>query len=365
MMGEFWEFIQKILLSAWNMIEGASVWMMVSYTVAGVLHEYLTTERLQKSRVGTTHLSGIFWATITGMFIPICSCGSIPLGIGLYYSGAYLGPTLAFMTANPMINPIAVILSLGLLGKEITIIYVITGFVAPMIIGLIANRFAGDEMYLKRTEPEKQPIKLSFDEKPSHIERILNGLRWSYTELAVTVSKYTVTGMLTAALIFGIVPQSAIQRYLGDPSMISMFGITVIAAFMYVCAVGHIPFIAALVASGAAPGVAITFLMAGAGTNLGELITIRKTIGKRAMIMYFFLMVIISNAVGYFANRILPNFKPVLDFDAATNGISYANHMLISVPEWVHVACTLVLIGYAAYAFYRELRKKAAARRAD
>ncbi|MFR6349905.1 MAG: permease [Enterocloster aldenensis] len=47
------------------------------------------------------------------MLIPICSCGTIPLGISLYYSGAYLGPTLAFMTSSPMINPIAVILCWG------------------------------------------------------------------------------------------------------------------------------------------------------------------------------------------------------------------------------------------------------------
>ena len=43
------------------------------------------------------------------MFIPICSCGTIPLGISMYYSGAYLGPTLAFMTSTPMINPLAIV----------------------------------------------------------------------------------------------------------------------------------------------------------------------------------------------------------------------------------------------------------------
>ena len=83
---------------------------------------------------------------------------------------------------------------------------------------------------------------------------------------------------LIAGLIFNVVPQSFIQDYLGQPGFVSLLGITVIAALMYVCAVGHIPFIAALVASGAAPGVAITFLMAGAGTNIPELLTISRMI---------------------------------------------------------------------------------------
>ena len=43
------------------------------------------------------------------------------------------------MTSTPMINPIALLLAYGLLGKEIATIYLITGFVAPMVIGMIAN----------------------------------------------------------------------------------------------------------------------------------------------------------------------------------------------------------------------------------
>ena len=209
-----------------------------------------------------------------------------------------------------------------------------------MIIGIVANRFAKDELHIemKRQKDEaaiqidtdeedgSEPmIQLEFEE-PGFWEKIKSGLRWSLTELSVTISKYTVTGMLIAGVLFNIVPQSFIQDYLGNPGFVSLFGITVVAALMYVCAVGHIPFIAALVASGAAPGVAITFLMAGAGTNIPELLTISKTIGKRAMFMYFGMVVVISNIVGYITNRLLmPGFTPVLNYDQTQHTISYAN----------------------------------------
>ena len=260
------------------MLNSASVWMVISFAIAGALHEFLSPEKMKKSSICSSRISGVFWVTVFGMLIPICSCGTIPLGISLYYSGAYLGPTLAFMTSSPMINPIAVILCWGLLGKEITIIYVITGFVAPMLIGLHLPGIG---------EQDGQPAILLEEEAVSFKDKLLSGLKWSFTELSVTVCKYAVSGMLIAGLIFNIFPQSAVQTYLGNPGIISLFGITVVAALMYVCAVGHIPFIAALVASGAAPGVAITFLMAGASTNIPELLTINRTIGKRAMIMYF------------------------------------------------------------------------------
>lgn len=356
------------------MLNSSSSWMVFSFAVAGVLHEFLKPEKIQKTAIGSKRISGVFWTTLSGMFIPICSCGTIPLGISMYYSGAYLGPTLAFMTSTPMINPLAVILAWGLLGKEITIIYIITGFVAPMIIGIVANHFAGNELHIGlrnknneeaegtiflETDEEEEPamIQLEFEE-PSVWEKLKSGLRWSFTELSVTISKYTVSGMLIAGFLFTVVPQSFVQDYLGNPGMISLLGITVVAALMYVCAVGHIPFIAALVASGAAPGVAITFLMARAGTNIPELLTISKTIGKRAMFMYFSMVVVISNLVGYLTNRLLmPGFNPVLDFDRTSHTIQQAK-LIIALPDWGEWICSGILVAYAAYALSTAIRSK-------
>ena len=375
MISELGSFIFSIIQSAWSLLNSSSSWMVFSFAVAGVLHEFLKPEKIQKTAIGSKRISGVFWTTLSGMFIPICSCGTIPLGISMYYSGAYLGPTLAFMTSTPMINPLAVILAWGLLGKEITIIYIITGFVAPMIIGIVANHFAGNELHIGlrnknneeaegtislETDEEEEPamIQLEFEE-PSVWEKLKSGLRWSFTELSVTISKYTVSGMLIAGFLFTVVPQSFVQDYLGNPGMISLLGITVVAALMYVCAVGHIPFIAALVASGAAPGVAITFLMAGAGTNIPELLTISKTIGKRAMFMYFSMVVVISNLVGYLTNRLLmPGFNPVLDFDRTSHTIQQANKLIIALPDWGEWICSGILVAYAAYALFTAIRSK-------
>ena len=57
-----------------------------------------------------------------------------------------------------MINPIALLLAFGLLGKEVAIIYLITGFVAPMIIGIVANRFAKEELHNRNEKAERRGI---------------------------------------------------------------------------------------------------------------------------------------------------------------------------------------------------------------
>lgn len=254
MMTEVLEFFNSIFQSAWSMLNSSSHWIIFSFIVAGLLHEFIKPENMQKTSIGSTKISGVFWTTVSGLCLPICSCGTIPLGISLYYSGAYLGPTLTFMTSTPMINPLAVLMTWGLLGKEITIIYVITGFVGPMLIGIIANKFAGDELHiglrnkkyggsevsviLESDEDEEEEsgsgmIQLEFEEM-TFWEKIKSGLRWSATELSVTISKYSVSGMLMAGLLFTIMPQSFIQDYLGQPGVISLMGIAVVASFMYV-----------------------------------------------------------------------------------------------------------------------------------
>lgn len=254
MMIDIYEFLYSIFQTAWSMLDSSSSWVIFSFIVAGLLHEFIKPEQMQKTAIGSTKFTGVLWSTLTGMMLPICSCGTIPLGISMYYSGAYLGPTLTFMTSTPMINPLAVVMCWGLLGPEITIIYVITGFIGPMLIGIIANKFAGDELHIalrqKKYGEGEVSVKLEMDgdddegslggmiqlefEEPSFWDKIKTGLRWSATELAVTVSKYSITGMLMAGLLFTIVPQSFIHDYLGQPGVISLMGIAVIAALMYV-----------------------------------------------------------------------------------------------------------------------------------
>ena len=357
-MNEILDFLYSIIITAWNFLNSASCYIVISFFIAGLIHEFVGIDQMKKFAIGSTKISGILATTIVGMIIPICSCGTIPLGISMYYSGAYLGPVLTFMTSSPMINPIAIVLSYGLLGKEIATIYLITGFFAPFLIGIISNKFAGPELYYKPAyENANKRIELD-KEKKSVLEKIKSGLHWSFFELSIVISKFTISGMLIAGVLFSIVPQEMIQKYLGNPGAISLLGITVVACLMYVCAVGHIPFIAAIVASGAAPGVAITFLMAGCATNIAELISIRKLIGKRAVIIYATSVILLSEIVGYITNLLLPNFKPILKYDNINHSISYANKFIIEFPSILKYLCSALLIFYSLISLYRYLKKK-------
>ena len=337
------EFLKSMLLASISMLNGASPWLIFSFTIAGLLHDVLSPRRFHKS-LGNTKISSLLKVTISGMFLPICSCGTIPLGLSMYYSGAYLGPVLAFMTSTPIINPIAVILSYGLLGKEITIIYLIVGFTLPIFIGIIANKFGGNELKLSGIEEQIATANLETEDDITILDKIKSGMIWAYNDLALVVSKYVILGMLLGGFIITAFPNSFIQKYLGNPSMLSLGNVAILATVMYVCAVGHIPFIAALVASGAAPGAAITFLMAGAATNFPELISIYNVIGKRAAIMYGTLVAGSSLLVGAITNKLLmPNFKPAINFNSIDSSIEGANKLIFAAPEPLKYLCSAII----------------------
>jgi len=351
------EALTDIISMSLQILNDVSPWLIISFAAAGLMHNVLKPEKFQRM-LGNRKLSSIVKATLSGMLLPVCSCGVIPLGLGMYYSGAYLGPTLAFMVATPIINPAAVLLAYGLLGPQIATIYLISGFTVPIVIGVLGNMFSGSEIHAPGMDQPSETIELEADEDISLRQKLLSGLHWGFMDLGVMVSKYIVPGILLAGAIITVAPQSMIQQYLGNPGMISILGIAVIGSVMYVCAVGHIPFVAALVASGAAPGVAITFLMTGAATNLPELISIYKMIGKRTVAIYTLTVLAISMLIGLLTNLMLmPDFVPFFNFDKTSHAVGIANMLIFSAPPLLKYLSSVLVFVLFTYAFLPRIKK--------
>ncbi len=349
--------IYKILASSVEFLNTSSDWLILSFLLAGLLHHILSPDRLQEM-LGNKRVATLGKAIASGLLLPICSCGVIPLGLGLYFSGAYLGPALAFMVSCPIINPAAVIMAFGLLGPQLALCYLVTGLVAAFAIGMFGNALAGRELQAPGMEHQGERVSLEDADPVSLSSKLLSGLQWGFADLGVQVSKYVVPGMLLAGLITTIVPSSWIQHYLGNPGLLSIGGIALIGAVMYVCAVGHIPFIAALVASGAAPGVAVTFLMTGAATNLPELLSIYKLIGRRAAVIYNVGVVGISLVAGYITNRLLmPGFTPYFNLSYARQAIQLAGRLTLTSPELVHYLCSAIVACLGIYALWPSVKQ--------
>ena len=353
------QFFEALLFNTWSLLRGVACWMMMSFLLAGILHNVMRPELWQRN-LGNKKISSLLKATISGALLPICSCGVVPLGLSLYHSGAYLGNVLAFIIATPVINPAAVLISLATLGPQLTIAYVSAGLCIPMIIGALGNWLGGPELIspvAKAAEEERRNAPVMQSNRPPFKQRLVSGLRWGFCSLGREISQYMVPGAVLASFLLTVVPVSFIQKYLSSPGMISVVGVAILGAVMYVCAVGHIPFVGALIGAGAAPGISITFLLSGTASNLPELISLSKLIGRRAVAIYVPSLVLLSTLWGYMTNLLLRDFVPVFDVSINQGKIDLANKISVSFPGWLEVICALALIGFCLWAYWPKMKK--------
>jgi uncharacterized membrane protein YraQ (UPF0718 family) len=84
-MPDFTVMAERAARTFFYILNDVSPWIVISLVIAGFLHSVLTPERFQR-HLGNKKMSSLFKATVSGMLLPICSCGVIPLGLGMYYS---------------------------------------------------------------------------------------------------------------------------------------------------------------------------------------------------------------------------------------------------------------------------------------
>lgn len=131
------ESLRGFFSIGWSIYADAGFWVVVSLVAGGLLHTFVPQESFRKW-LGKTSISSIALATGIGVLLPICSCGVVPLGMAMYWSGASLSATLAFMVATPIINPAAAFMAYGLLGPELAVIYIISGFCIPPVVAYLS-----------------------------------------------------------------------------------------------------------------------------------------------------------------------------------------------------------------------------------
>lgn len=361
---------QQFAVTVWQIFSESAFWVVASLVVGGLVHEFLPSSRFREllNRRGQGAMLG---AILFGALLPICSCGVIPLAISLYRSGVRLGPVMAFAAATPIINPAAVFLSLALLGPQITAAYVILGLALPYLLGTVAERWGAAAA---TAVPAATPACCGADGEPGvpsasaarPYSRIAAGLRWGFADLGPTIAFYMTLGVLLAGLIAAFLPPAWADSYLRESSGIALLAAGVLGASIYVCAVAHIPLVASLLATGAAPGISIVFLVTGTATNLPELIALYNTIGKRIVVLYAASLIAGAMAAGLAVNAwLMPGFEPVFDPLRSLDLLEAGERLQPTVGVVLSQASVIALVLLAGIGTWRRgaawLRNRAAA----
>lgn len=344
--------------------------VVLGFVIAGLLHEFVPAALLRR-RVGGRRLAPVARVVGVGALLPICSCSTIPLGIGLTRSGASIGTALAFMTSSPAISPVSVALGLAVLGPVLLGWYSVVAIAAALCIGVVGNRWLGETV---RPEAVKTGgCGCGCGAKPSTGGRLARAMRWSFGDLGVEISASLAIGLLVASLVLVALPDGVMAGWLGKSSWLALLAAVAVSLPAYTCSVPSIVIAGSLLARGVDPGVAIAFLIAGPATNLGELNAIRGAMGVKAAAFYGGSLIAIALAAGAATTWLPAATVAAADAHAGHNHThtlesvvlsSGAGVSLAAMPawRWPFAACIVAL---AACSAFRRLRKVFSEKRSE
>jgi uncharacterized membrane protein YraQ (UPF0718 family) len=106
----------------------------------GVVRSWFSPERTRALLSGKREGVGNVMSASLGVLTPFCSCSAVPLFIGFVSAGVPLGVTFSFLIAAPMVNDVALVLLVGLVGWQVALTYLIFGLGIATVAGFIIGK---------------------------------------------------------------------------------------------------------------------------------------------------------------------------------------------------------------------------------
>ena len=275
------------------------VMLVVIIYVMGLLRAVLSPEKVREYVRGKPKWLARTSAVTLGAVTPFCSCSSVPLFIGFVEAGIPLGVTFSFLIASPMINEVAVVILLGILGWKLTLMYVAAGLTVAYVGGMIMERFKPERW----VEEYVWKIQMGETSLPEPDTSLAGRHRYAWGEVKEIVGrlwKWVVAGIAAGALFHGYVPEGWVTEHLGGQNnWLAVPGAVLLGVPLYSNATGVIPVAEAMLGKGVAIGTTLAFMMSIAALSLPEMIILRKVVRWPALALYAGVLVIAFILVGW------------------------------------------------------------------
>ncbi|EAH7030976.1 permease [Campylobacter lari] len=328
-----WSKILTILQEFLFLFSEISIlFILVSMLVAFVNEKYSKFfETHLKSDGFGSYIKAIFLGALT----PFCSCSSIPLLNAFLRSGVPLGVCIAYLSTSPLINPIILVMFIASFGVKITLFYVgfLFGIILLLAFGIsktntrvfFNENFLNNELQegqtnsccssvksqpttqtsccssSKITQLATQTSCCSSNNSSLKFKKYESRLKKYFTQSLKEYKKilpYIIIGMAIGATIHGAFPQNFFEEYLKDYGILGVIIAAFIGVLLYMNCSAMIPVALSLTQAGVPLGIMMSFLIAGAGCSLPELILLKRIFKTSFLILFAGMIVAIAISFG-------------------------------------------------------------------
>ncbi|MGI7757800.1 organoarsenical efflux permease ArsP [Campylobacter coli] len=300
-------------------VELSVLFIGISFLISIINQKY---EGMFRKQLSGDKISSYFKAIFLGALTPFCSCSTVPLLKAFLEARVKLSVCLAYLFTSPLINPIIFSMLSIAFGLKLSLTYVVFLVFLIFIVSFVFSKFK-EESFLKHipkntksnifTQTTHNPSNFIFKQKSccANTQDKPKNITINYKELFKESLKnykkllpYIVVAVFIGAFIHGFIPQEILQKYLNGNEILSIVLAAFLGIFLYLRVETIIPIGLALLEMGISQGVIMSFLIAGAGCSLPELILLKQMF--KIKFLFLFVMIILGVAIsfGIFINLI-------------------------------------------------------------
>jgi len=271
--------------------------------VMGLLRALLSPERVRGFVRGRPDWQARGFAVTLGAVTPFCSCSSVPLFIGFVEAGIPLGVTFSFLIASPMINEVAAVILVGVLGWQLAGLYVAAGLLVAWFGGIAMQAFKPERW----VEDYVWKIQMGQTDLPAPDKSFAGRQRYALSEVKEIVGriwKWVLLGIGVGALFHGFVPEGWVSDHLGGDAWYTVPAAVVLGIPLYSNATGVIPVAEAMLGKGVAVGTTLALMMSVAALSVPEMLILRRVVKWQALALFAGVLAVAFTLVGWGFNLI-------------------------------------------------------------
>lgn len=217
---------------------------------------------------------------------------------------------MAFLLTSPLINEVAVLLLMSLLGWKFTILYIIVGMGIGMLGGLFLDTikaerwlqsFAAKALEQGQTSSSTANIgtipSLTLSERHEFAKREM-------LDIFSRVWLWVIIGVALGAALHGFVPDGWIETHLGAGQWWSVPAAVLVGIPLYSNATGVIPVMESLITNGLPIGTALAFCMSTVAASFPEFILLKQVMQWRLLAILFAMLLASFTVVGWIFNSV-------------------------------------------------------------
>tara|TARA_B100000287_G_scaffold356985_1_gene348089 strand:+ start:190 stop:1200 length:1011 start_codon:yes stop_codon:yes gene_type:complete len=256
--------------------------------------------------------AGLLMGSAFGAVTPFCSCSSIPVFLGFTSAGIPVGVTMAFLLTSPLINEVAVLLLLSLLGWKFTVLYIVVGMAVGIVGGLILHLLKAErwlQPFAAKAYQRAQSQSLSANPVPQEKMTMAERHEFAKTEtkdIFGRVWKWVIIGVGLGAALHGYVPEEWVTDYLGQGQWWSVPAAVLAGIPLYSNATGVIPVIESLITKGLPVGTTLAFCMSTVAASFPEFILLKQVMRLKLLAIIFAMLLCAFTLVGWIFNLLTP-----------------------------------------------------------